>query len=39
MVMGGYDENSAGHKQSFVLRMDEGAFTIKDVNAYPLPFA
>jgi hypothetical protein len=40
MVMGGYDENNAGHKQTYILKIDESnSAVIKDINIYPLPFA
>ena len=39
MVMGGYSEDNEGQKQSYVLRVDQGNYFIRDINAYPLPYA
>ena len=40
MVMGGYDENNLGYKQTYILRIEEtGSTSIRDVNVYPLPVA
>jgi hypothetical protein len=38
MVLGGYDENDAGYRQTYILRVeDDGSTTIRDLNLYPLP--
>ncbi len=40
MIMGGYDENNTGHKQTYILQLnDNGSSTIKDINTYSLPYA
>lgn len=40
MVIGGYDENNLGYKQTYILKVeDSGATSIRDVNTYPLPVA
>ena len=38
MVIGGYDQNNQGYKQTYVLRVEESeSSSIRDVNVYPLP--
>jgi hypothetical protein len=38
MVLGGYDENDAGYRQTYILRVEEdGSTSIRDLNLYPLP--
>jgi hypothetical protein len=39
MVMGGYNKDDMGQKQTFIIRVDPGETSIRDVNTYPLPFA
>lgn len=38
MVMGGYDEENIGQKQTYVLRIDPTGYYIRDINSYPLPY-
>ena len=38
MVIGGYDENNQGYRQTYILRVEEsGSTSIRDVNTFPLP--
>ena len=39
LVMGGYSEDNEGQKQTYILRADSASHTIKDINAYLLPYA
>ena len=39
MIMGGYDQNNYGQKQTYILRVDPTGYYIRDINAYALPFS
>ena len=39
MVLGGYDNENAGYKQSYIFLTEGENYIIKDVNLYPLPTA
>ena len=38
MVMGGYDQENFGQKQTYILRVDQTGYFIRDINTYSLPF-
>lgn len=39
MVMGGYDADSEGYKQTYLFSVEGDNYTIKDLNTFPLPTA
>lgn len=39
MVIGGYDTESEGYKQTYLFNVEGDSYTIKDLNTFPLPTA
>lgn len=39
MVMGGYDGDSEGYKQTYLFSVEKENYIIKDLNTFPLPTA
>jgi hypothetical protein len=39
MVLGGYDDQNQGYKQTYIFMAEGDNYAIKDLNMYPLPTA
>lgn len=39
IVMGGYDENNQGYKQTYMFVAENNSYSIRDLNMHPLPSA